>query len=299
MKIVSVSGAAMVAAGIVKAGADIVWMAGHSGGTGASPLDTIKYGGLPWSMGCRCPTWCWPERPARAGETGGRWRHSDGLHAVKMFLLGADAVGWGRLSWRPSAAYSSVFCHLGVYGRRRHAAQGPDAKYQGKPIYGLKFLLFFAREVRESLAMGYRSVREIIGRTDLLRERQDLRHDGTDPLRRSVAHATGLWATDLSPFPHQPTEPTSPARCRPSPRGVQPEAGGGVLRDLQHRSRLRCYLAGELALRKEREGQRFPIKIHLRGMPAMGSALAFTAACRFSWTGLPTMRWATRWRRAG
>ena len=69
------------------------------------------------------------------------------------------------------------------------------AKYQGKPIYGLKFLLFFAREIRERLAaMGYRSVREIIGRTDLLRERQDLRTrwDGSTSTICCTRHC--LWA---------------------------------------------------------------------------------------------------------
>ena len=93
VKIVSVSGAAMVAAGIVKAGADIVWMAGHSGGTGASPLDTIKYGGLPWSMGANVPPGAGRgglREQAKLVADGGI---QTGLHAVKMFLLGPMPSG--------------------------------------------------------------------------------------------------------------------------------------------------------------------------------------------------------------
>ena len=149
VKIVSVSGAAMVAAGIVKAGADIVWMAGHSGGTGASPLDTIKYGGLPVEYGVQMSHLVLAgsglREQAKLVADGGI---QTGLHAVKMFLLGADAVGLGRSSWRPSAAYSSVSaisgCTVGVATQRKDLI----AKYQGKPIYGLKFLLFFARDPR-------------------------------------------------------------------------------------------------------------------------------------------------------
>ncbi len=303
VKIVSVSGAAMVAAGIVKAGADIVWMAGHSGGTGASPLDTIKSGGLPVEYGVQMShvvlAGSGLREQAKLVADGGI---QTGLHAIKMFLLGADAVGLGTIFMETIGCVQQRVCHLGAC-TVGIATQRKDliGKYQGKPIYGLKFLLFFAREIREHLAaMGYHSVREIIGRTHLLRERQDL------PQAMGRIHFDDLLHTPLAigdtTYRHFPINrlnqrllhDAAPALDPYNPRPVE------VSYDICNTDRaFGATLAGELALRKEREGQRFPIKIHLKGHAGNGLGLASIAACRFSWMGLLTMRWAIPWRRAG
>ena len=274
VKIVSVSGAAMVAAGIAKAGADIVWMAGHSGGTGASPLDTIKYGGLPVEYGVQMSHQVLAESGLREqAKLVGDGGIQTGLHAVRMFLLGADAVGLGTIFMETIGCVQQRVCHLGgcTVGV---ATQRKDliAKYQGKPIYGLKFLLFFAREIREHLAaMGYRSVREIIGRTDLLHERQDL------PNTMGGIHFDDLLHKPLPvgelTYRHFPVNPlnqrllqdAAPALDPHTPRPV--EVSYGICNTDRA---FGATLAGELALRKEREGQRFPIKIHLKGHAGNG-----------------------------
>jgi glutamate synthase domain-containing protein 2/glutamate synthase domain-containing protein 1/glutamate synthase domain-containing protein 3 len=274
VKIVSVSGAAMVAAGIVKAGADLVWMAGHSGGTGASPLDTIKYGGLPVEYGVQLSHQVLADSGLRAQAKlvadGGI---QTGLHAVKMFLLGADAVGLGTIVMQTVGCVQQRVCHLGAC-TVGVATQRKDliAKYQGKAIYALKFLLFFAREIREHLAaMGYRSVREIIGRTDLLQERQDLpaamQHiHFTDLLQRPLAHG------ELS-FRHFPVNRLNQRLLEDAAPALDPQNPGPVEVHYAIHNTDRAFgatLAGELALRKERDGQRFPIKIHLTGHAGNG-----------------------------
>ena len=188
-------------------------------------------------------------------------------------------------------------CTVGVATQRKDLI----AKYQGKPIYGLKFLLFFAREIRERLAaMGYRSVREIIGRTDLLHERQDL------PNTMGRIHFDDLLHTPLPvgelTYRHFPVnllnqrllQDAAPALDPHNPRPV--EVSYGICNTDRA---FGATLAGELALRKEREGQRFPIKIHLKGHAGNGLGFGIHGGMQIFLMGLPTMRWATRWRTVG
>ena len=114
----------MVAAGIVKAGADIVWMAGHSGGTGASPLDTIKYGGLPVEYGVQM------SHLVLAGAACASRRNWWPMAAFRRAtcrqdvpLLGADAVGLGTIFMETIGCASSVSaisgCTVGVATQRK------------------------------------------------------------------------------------------------------------------------------------------------------------------------------------
>jgi glutamate synthase domain-containing protein 3 len=274
VKIVSVSGAAMVAAGIVKAGSDIVWMAGHSGGTGASPLDTIKYGGLPVEYGTQMSHLVLAgsrlrERAKLVADGG----IQAGAHAIKMFLLGADAVGLGTIFMETIGCVQQRVCHLGactvgVATQRKELI----AKYQGKPINGLKFLLFFARDIREHLAaMGYRSVQEIIGRTDLLQERRDL------PDAMGRIHFDDLLHTPLHvgevTYRAFPVNPLNQRLLRDVSSALDAQNSKPVEVAYEICNTDRAFgatLAGELALHKEREGQRFPIKIHLKGHAGNG-----------------------------
>jgi glutamate synthase domain-containing protein 2/glutamate synthase domain-containing protein 1/glutamate synthase domain-containing protein 3 len=274
VKIVSVSGAAMVAAGIVKAGADIVWMAGHSGGTGASPLDTIKYGGLPVEYGVQLShlvlTGSGLREHAKLVADGGI---QTGLHAIKMYLLGANAVGLGTIVMETVGCVQQRVCHLGAC-TVGVATQRKDliAKYQGKPISTLKFLLFLAREIREQLAaMGYRSVCDIIGRTDLLRERQDLPPAMVHIHFDDLLHAP-LAVRELS-YRRFPVSSLNQRLLQDAAHAFDPHHPRPVEVSYEIRNTDRAFgatLAGELAVRKEREGQRFPIKIHLTGHAGNG-----------------------------
>jgi glutamate synthase domain-containing protein 2/glutamate synthase domain-containing protein 3 len=289
VKIVSVSGAAMVAAGIVKAGADIVWMAGHSGGTGASPLDTIKYGGLPVEYGVQMSHQVLTASSLRSqAKLVGDGGMQTGLHAIKMFLLGADAVGLGTIVVQTIGCVQQRVCHLGAC-TVGVATQRKDliARYRGRPIYTAKFLLCYAREIREHLAaMGYRSVREIVGRTDLLRERKNLpqgmAHVHFDDL---LSPSLPLKAPSVRHFPvsdlnQQLLKDAAPA-CDPEhPRPVE------VSYHIHNTDRaFGATLAGELAMHRTSEDQRFPITIHLTGHAGNGLGFGIHSGMQIFLTG--------------
>ena len=289
VKIVAVSGAAMVAAGIVKAGADLVWMAGHSGGTGASPLDTIKYGGLPVEYGIQLSHQVLAasglrERVKLVADGG----IQVGLHAIKMFLLGADAVGLGTIVLQTVGCVQQRVCHLGgctvgVATQRQELI----AKYAGKPIYPLKFLICLAREIREHLAaMGYRSVREIIGRTDLLQERRDLpqmllKIHFDDLVHKPLPLQAPVWRhVPVSVLNQQLLWDAAPAL---DPRNPQPVEVSYQIRNTDRA--FGATLAGELAVRRAHEGPCCPIKIYLTGHAGNGLGFGIHSGMQIFLTG--------------
>ncbi|HKC72951.1 MAG TPA: glutamate synthase-related protein, partial [Chloroflexota bacterium] len=177
VKLVSETGVAIVAAGVAKGGAQTVHISGHSGGTGASPLSSIKFAGLPWELGVQAA-----HQVLQANDLRDRVKLvidgglQTGVHAVKAFLLGAEAVGLGSILLVAEGCIMARQCHLnscptGIATQSKRLR----AKYAGKPVHLVKYLLLFAEEIRQTLAcMGYRSVSEIVGRTDLLCAREDV-----------------------------------------------------------------------------------------------------------------------------
>lgn len=174
VKLVSQSGIGYVACGVAKAGADAVHISGHDGGTGASPLASIKYAGLPWELGL-------VETHHALLATGLRTRvrlrvdggFKSGRDVVLAALLGADEFGFG------SALLVALGC---IYARQCHKNTCPVGiatqdlelrkKFAGTPLEVERFLQFIARDVRRRLArLGARSFAEIRGRSDLLRRR--------------------------------------------------------------------------------------------------------------------------------
>ncbi|MEG2778655.1 MAG: glutamate synthase-related protein, partial [Aurantimicrobium sp.] len=171
VKLVSQSGIGAVAAGVSKALADVILISGHDGGTGASPLNSLKHAGTPWELGL-----------AEAQQTlmlnGMRDRVSvqvdgqlkTGRDVIVAALLGAEEFGFATAPLVVSGCIMMRVCHLdtcpvGV------ATQNPElrARFTGKPEFVVNFFEFIAQEVREYLAeLGYRSLDEIIGRNDLL-----------------------------------------------------------------------------------------------------------------------------------
>nr|MCH9673390.1 glutamate synthase large subunit [Gammaproteobacteria bacterium] len=194
VKLVSEVGVGTVAAGVSKAHADHVTIAGHDGGTGASPLTSIKHAGSPWEIGLAetHQTLVLNDLRGRiAVQVDGGLR--TGRDVVIGALLGADEFGFATAPLIASGCIMMRKCHLntcpvGV------ATQDPELrkKFQGKPEHVVNFFFFVAEEVRQLMAqLGCRSVSELIGRSDLI------------DMRRAIDHwkAKGL---DFSRILHRP-----------------------------------------------------------------------------------------------
>lgn len=171
VKLVSEVGVGTVAAGVAKARADHVTIAGFEGGTGASPLTSIKHAGSPWEIGLAETQQTLVLNRLRgriAVQVDGGIR--TGRDVIVGALLGADEFGFATAPLIAAGCIMMRKCHLntcpvGV------ATQDPvlRARFQGKPEHVINFFFFVAEEVREYMAaLGYRSFSEMIGQTELL-----------------------------------------------------------------------------------------------------------------------------------
>jgi glutamate synthase (ferredoxin) len=175
VKLVAEAGVGRVAAGVAKAYADYVLIAGHNGGTGASPLSSIKHAGSPWELGLA-------ETQALLIENGLRHRIEvrvdgglrTGRDVVIAALLGAEVYGFGTATLVSIGCAMARQCHLNSCPTGI-ATQRPElrAKFRGTPEQVIAYFTRLADEVRRILAgMGARSLDEIVGRSDWL-ERVD------------------------------------------------------------------------------------------------------------------------------
>ncbi|MGH7508440.1 MAG: glutamate synthase large subunit [Gemmatimonadales bacterium] len=171
VKLVSESGVGTVAAGVAKAYADYVLIAGHNGGTGASPLSSIKHTGSPWELGLA-------EAQATLVRNGLRHRievRTDGglktgRDVVIAALLGAESYGFGTAPLVAMGCAMARQCHINTCPTGI-ATQREDlrTKFRGTPEQVITYFTLIAEEVRGILAgMGFRGLDEIIGRNDLL-----------------------------------------------------------------------------------------------------------------------------------
>ncbi len=179
VKLVSEVGVGTVAAGVSKAKADHVVIAGHDGGTGASPLSSIKHAGTPWELGL-----AETQQTLVLNRLRGRitvqadGQMKTGRDVVIAALLGADEFGFATAPLVVEGCIMMRKCHLntcpvGV------ATQDPvlRARFQGKPEHVVNFFFFVAEEVRELMAaLGMRRFDELIGRADLLDTRKGIEH---------------------------------------------------------------------------------------------------------------------------
>ncbi|WP_296614712.1 glutamate synthase large subunit [Sphingomonas sp.] len=173
VKLVSSAGIGTVAAGVAKAHADVILVAGHNGGTGASPQTSIKYAGTPWEMGLSEVNQTLTLNNLRGRV---KLRTDGGLKTgrdiVIAAILGAEEFGIGTLSLVAMGCIMVRQCHsntcpVGV------CTQDPKlrAKFTGSPEKVINLMTFIAEEVRDILArLGVRSLDEVIGRTELLRQ---------------------------------------------------------------------------------------------------------------------------------
>jgi glutamate synthase (NADPH/NADH) large chain len=204
VKLVSEVGVGTVAAGVSKAKADHVVIAGHDGGTGASPLSSIKHAGTPWELGL-----AETQQTLVMNQLRGRivvqadGQMKTGRDVVVGALLGADEFGFATAPLVVEGCIMMRKCHLntcpvGV------ATQDPvlRQRFQGKPEHVVNYFFFVAEEVRELMAqLGIRRFNDLIGRADLLDTRRGIQH----------WKAQGL---DFSRIFHLPKVPAGvPRRC--------------------------------------------------------------------------------------
>jgi glutamate synthase (ferredoxin) len=185
VKLVAEAGVGTIAAGVVKGLADIIHIAGGDGGTGASPLSSIKNAGMPWEIGL-----AETQQTLRLNGLRGRVRLrvdggiKSGRDVVIAALLGADEVSFGTAALLAEGCIMVRTCHLDTCPAGI-ATQRPElrAKFAGTPEMLEAYLTHVAEEVRHILAgLGLRSLDEAIGRTDLLEQRPsaDRRADRVD-----------------------------------------------------------------------------------------------------------------------
>jgi len=173
VKLVSSAGIGTVAAGVAKAHADVILVAGHVGGTGASPQTSVKYAGTPWEMGLtevnQTLTLNGLRGRVKLRTDGGL---KTGRDIVVAAILGAEEFGIGTLSLVAMGCIMVRQCHsntcpVGVCTQDEKLRQ----KFVGTPEKVINLMTFIAEEVREILArLGFKSLDEVIGRTELLRQ---------------------------------------------------------------------------------------------------------------------------------
>ena len=177
VKLVSEAGVGTVAAGVAKAGAAVVLISGYDGGTGAAPLSSIHNAGLPWELGLAETHQTLLANGLRnrvVVETDGKLM--SGRDVAIAAMLGAEEFGFATaplitLGCVMMRQCQSDTCPMGV------ATQNPTLRkrFAGKPEYVENFMLFIARELREIMAsLGIRTVKELVGRSDLLKVRAGL-----------------------------------------------------------------------------------------------------------------------------
>jgi glutamate synthase domain-containing protein 2/glutamate synthase domain-containing protein 3 len=179
VKLVSEVGVGTVAAGVSKANADRVLIAGHDGGTGASPLSSIQAAGVPWEIGLAetQQTLLLNNLRSRiAVQTDGQLK--TGRDVVIAAMLGADEMGFSTAPLIATGCIMMRACHLNTCPVGI-ATQDPELRkrFKGRPEHVVNFFFFVAEEVREILAsLGLRTLDEAIGRVDLLSAEQAIEH---------------------------------------------------------------------------------------------------------------------------
>ncbi|MGD0018059.1 MAG: glutamate synthase large subunit [Candidatus Limnocylindrales bacterium] len=179
VKLVSEVGVGTIAAGVAKAHADVILISGHDGGTGASPLSSIKHAGLPWELGIAETNQVLLINDLRsrvAIEVDGQMK--TGRDVVIGALLGAEEFGFSTAPLVTLGCVMMRVCHLntcpvGV------ATQDPELRkrFAGDPQYVVNFMTFVAQEVRELMAMlGFRTFEEMVGHSERLEMRRAIDH---------------------------------------------------------------------------------------------------------------------------
>ena len=179
VKLVSEAGVGTVAAGVAKGKADLILISGWDGGTGASPMTAVKHAGLPWELGLAEAHQTLLINKLRSRvrlECDGKLMC--GRDVAVACLLGAEEFGFATAPLVALGCVMMRVCHLNTCPQGI-ATQDPrlSKKFKGKPEYVVNFMRFIAEDFRRVMAeMGFRTVDEMVGRTDLLEMRDALAH---------------------------------------------------------------------------------------------------------------------------
>jgi len=179
VKLVAEVGVGTVAAGVAKAHADVILISGHDGGTGASPLSSIKHGGLPWELGLAEAHQVLMRHNLRDRvvlQTDGLLR--TGRDVAIATLLGAEEWGIATGALISMGCVMMRKCHLNTcpVGVATHDEE-LRKMFAGEPEHVVNFFRFIAQDLREHMArLGFRTVQEMVGRVTKLAPRQDVRH---------------------------------------------------------------------------------------------------------------------------
>jgi glutamate synthase (NADPH/NADH) large chain len=179
VKLVSQAGVGTVAAGVAKAKADAILISGGDGGTGASPISSVRHAGLPWELGLAEAHQTLVKNNLRsrvALQTDGQIR--TGRDIAVATLLGAEEWGVATAALVVEGCIMMRKCHLNTCPVGI-ATQDEDLRklFTGNPDHVVNFFRFLAQDLREVMAeLGFRTVNEMVGRSDMLRVRQDIDH---------------------------------------------------------------------------------------------------------------------------
>lgn len=213
VKLVSTIGVGTIAAGVAKSYADAIQISGHEGGTGASPLSSIKHAGMPWELGLAETQQVLVKNGLRGRV---RLRVDGGLRTgrdvVFAALLGAEEYGFGTVALLAAGCVMARQCHsntcpVGIATQREDLR----AKFPGRPEEIISFMLYVAEQVRMILSeLGVRTLDEVIGRTDLLEPRSDVVLPKSERL-----DLTALLARQTGPGADEQRRQMTPANVRP------------------------------------------------------------------------------------
>ena len=202
VKLVAEVGVGTVAAGVAKARADHIVISGYEGGTGASPLSSLKHAGVPWELGLAEAQQVLVAQGLRSRvvlQTDGQLK--TGRDVVVAALLGADEVGFSTAPLIAAGCVMMRVCHLNTCPVGI-ATQDPELRrrFAGTPEHVTSYMFLVAEDVRRRMAtLGFRSFGEMVGRSDLLRPRSGVRHWKARRL-------------DLSPLLHRDPAPAEETR---------------------------------------------------------------------------------------
>jgi glutamate synthase (NADPH/NADH) large chain len=179
VKLVSEGGVGTIAAGVSKAKADVVLISGHDGGTGASPLSSLKHAGGPWELGLAETQQVLVQNDLRSRirvETDGQLK--TGRDVAIAAMLGADEFGFATAALVAEGCIMMRKCHLntcpvGIATQDKELRK----RFEGEPEHVINFMLFVAEELREYMAAaGFRTIAEMTGRVDRLKVRDNITH---------------------------------------------------------------------------------------------------------------------------
>lgn len=289
VKLVSQCGVGTVAAGVAKAYADYIVIAGNNGGTGASPLSSIKHAGNPWELGLSEAQQVLRHNGLRGRV---RLRVDGGLSTARDLLiaslLGADEFSFGTAVLVALGCDMARQCHLNTCPTGI-ATQKPElrAKFRGKPEHVVKFFLNLAEDLQRLLAeLGLPSLEAATGRTDLL---EQVRHHGSLDLRPMLAQVGDgpLHWEHVSNNRPQEQPPLDDAWVGPALSAVtagQPFEYSATVRN-QDRS-LGARLSGELAkLRTQQPDLDFDVHFRMRGVAGQSFGAFATRGMRLQLVG--------------